>query len=338
METLMKKNPPAVSVIVPVHNVASYLEKTVRSIMEQDLRNIEIILVENMSTDNSYEICERMADEDQRIKVLKIGSPDVSAARNVGIDNAGADYLFFIDGDDTIDKDMFSSMYKAVTDKGADIGICNFVMEYPDRPAEYPYRETGETRYCSSSEMLAELLAEEVCSSACVMMCRKSLFDSVRFPENRYFEDHASTYLLVDKAKNGCVHIGKSYYHYWQRKGSICHALDFTKVCDFASGNVERIKFIGKYPGFSADTRKKLLAYNVWLYMGNILNAIKLAETKEDFSRLRTLKSAASVILPYRIVTGKDKNRLLRMKFCWGLFLRRYRKKLRSVPQEHQAG
>lgn len=338
METLMKKNTPAVSVIVPVHNVATYLEKTVHSIMEQDLRDIEIILVENMSTDNSYEICKKMSDEDRRIRVLKIGSADLSAARNAGIDSAEADYVCFIDGDDTIDKDMLSSMYTAVTDNGADVAICNFVKEYPDRPAEYLYKETGETRFCSSSEMLAGLLSEEVCNSACVMLCRKSLFDSIKFPVGRYFEDHAVTYLLADKAKNGCVHIGKSYYHYWQRKGSICHSLDFTKICDFASGNLERIKFIGKYPGFTSDTRRKLLQHNIRLYMGNILNAIKLAETKEDFSRLRTFKSAASVILSYRIAVGKDKNQLLRMKFCWGFFLRRYRKKLRSVPQEQQAG
>ena len=210
----------SVSVIVPVHNMARYLENTVHSISGQDMEDLEIILVENLSTDNSYEICKNLAGEDSRIKIFRLDRSGLSIARNAGIDAASSDFVCFIDGDDTIEPDMISAMYNALSEKGGvcgggeDICICNYMLKHPDGRVEYPYEETGKTRHCTSIEMLVELLTEKVCSSACVMLCRKSLFSSVRFPVGRYFEDHAVTYLLVNAAKNGCVHIGKSYYHY----------------------------------------------------------------------------------------------------------------------------
>ena len=325
---------PKVSVIVPVHNVAPYVEKSVRSVMAQDLKDIEIILVENCSTDNSYEICEKLAAEDDRIKLLKSDRADLSLARNTGIDAAMAEFISFIDSDDLIDSDMLSSMYSAATEYNADLAVCNDVLEFPDGRVIYPYNECGGVRHYSKTEMLAQLLEEKICSSACVMLCKKSLFAKVRFPVGRYFEDHATTYRIVNEAENGGVYIGRSFYHYVHRAGSICHSLNFKKTFDFALGNAERIVFVEQYfrngndgrAAFDPETRRSLLMYNINMFIGNFISAIRLVENEGDKKKLDILREYIPVILASKVVSGRTKYRLLRMRWLWPLFYRSHRK------------
>ena len=97
-----------ISVIVPVYNVEEYVEKCVLSIINQTYKNLEIILVDDGSTDNSGKICDEIAIKDNRIKVIHKKNGGLSDARNVGIDIAKGDYLGFVDSDDYIDPDMYS--------------------------------------------------------------------------------------------------------------------------------------------------------------------------------------------------------------------------------------
>lgn len=321
-----------VSVIVPVHNVAPYVEKSVRSVMNQELEDIEIILVENCSTDGSYEICKRLAGEDKRIKLLKSDRADLSLARNTGIDASTAEFISFIDSDDLIDRDMLSTMYAAVTEYNADLAICNDVLEFPDGRVIFPYNESGEVCYYGKTEILAELLEEKICSSACVMLCRKFLFSKVRFPVGRYFEDHATTYRLVNAAENGGVYIGKSFYHYVHRSGSICHSLNFKKTFDFALGNAERIMFIeqhcknGDDSVFDARTRRSILMYNINMFIDNFISAIRLVENEDDRKKLDILRAYIPVVLACKVVPGRTRYRLLRMRWLWPFFYLSHKK------------
>ncbi len=316
---------PSVSVIVPVHNVAPYLENSVRSIMRQTLEDIEIILVENLSADSSPRICRELAAEDDRIRILTLDEAGLSIARNAGIDAAAADVVCFIDGDDTIEPDMLSAMSGAMTKYGADVAMCNYILDYPDKPSRYRYTETCQTRFFSSAEMLAEMFQEHVPNSACVMLFRKQLFKDTRFPVGRYFEDHAVTYLLVSHAENGCVYIGKSYYHYLQREGSICYTPDFKKSFDFASACLERLHFIHAWPGFSNEQKKVLMQNDIKLYIGNMIHAIKQVKTEEQKRQLEQLKTDGDTILSYNTAKGKRRLRLLRMKYLWKIFYRQHR-------------
>lgn len=317
---------PAVSVVVPVHNVAPYLEKTVCSIQEQELADIEIILVENLSSDGSVQICETLAASDPRIRIIRLDRAGLSLARNSGIAAASAEYVCCIDGDDTIESDMLSDMYGALVEYGADIAVCNYVLDYTDRPPVYRYAETGQTRHYTSDGMLAEMFQEHISNSACVMLVRKSLFGNVSFPEGRYFEDHATTYRLVAEAARGCVHIGHSYYHYLQRPGSICDRLDFRKAADFAEAALERLAFIHAHEGFSRKEKKLLMQNDIKIYVLYMIEAISHVRTQEEKSRLEKLKDEGNVILTYGAAKGRRKDRLLRMKYLWKLFYRQHRK------------
>ena len=95
-----------ISVIVPVHNTVNYLRKCIESIRNQSLENIEIILVDNLSTDGSSEVCDEYASMDTRVKVIHLSVANASVARNAGIDMASAPYIGFIDSDDYIDVNM----------------------------------------------------------------------------------------------------------------------------------------------------------------------------------------------------------------------------------------
>ena len=118
-----------VSVIVPVHNTEQYLRACVASITAQTLKDIEIILVENASTDGSDELCHELAAADDRIKVLHVEMGDLSNARNEGVKAANGEFVAFVDSDDTIDASMYEDMYSLATNESVDIVFCDYVKK-----------------------------------------------------------------------------------------------------------------------------------------------------------------------------------------------------------------
>ena len=119
-----------VSIIVPVYNLEKYIEKCVRSLLQQTYTNVEIILVDDGSRDESGEICDRLASEDSRIKVIHKENGGLSSARNCGIENATGEYIMFVDGDDFISELMVEKLYVALKDNCADISVCCFKNIY----------------------------------------------------------------------------------------------------------------------------------------------------------------------------------------------------------------
>ena len=116
---------PLVSIIVPIYNVEKYLSKCINSIVNQTLANIEIILIDDGSTDFSGSIADQYAKNDSRIKVIHKNNEGQGAARNIGIDLAKGDYIGFVDSDDWIDFDMYEKLYKSAIDNNACIAVCN---------------------------------------------------------------------------------------------------------------------------------------------------------------------------------------------------------------------
>lgn len=116
---------PKVSVIVPIYNVEKYLNKCVDSIINQSLRDIEIILVDDGSTDNSGEIADTYAQKDRRVKVIHKENGGQGSARNYGIEVAQGKYIGFVDSDDWIDLNMYEELYIAAEKENADIAVCN---------------------------------------------------------------------------------------------------------------------------------------------------------------------------------------------------------------------
>ena len=119
-----------ISVIVPVYNAASFIEKCVHSIQAQTHENLEIILVNDGSRDNSGEVCDALSREDKRIKMIHKENGGASSARNAGLDVAQGAYVAFVDSDDTIQPDMYARLYQRILESNTDICVCGYNMLY----------------------------------------------------------------------------------------------------------------------------------------------------------------------------------------------------------------
>ena len=123
---------PLITVIIPVYNVEKYLQRCLDSVIAQTYQNLEIICIDDGSTDCSGEICEQYAIKDERVKVFHQENQGVSAARNKGLDMASGEYIAFVDSDDYILKDMYAKMMRALLDNGVDICVCQWQYEFAD--------------------------------------------------------------------------------------------------------------------------------------------------------------------------------------------------------------
>ena len=121
-----------ISIIVPIYNVEGYLVKSINSILNQSYKNIEVILVDDGSTDNSSCICDEFSLKDNRIKVIHKKNEGVSIARNIGITKSTGEYIAFVDADDWVDEDIYLSMYEAINEHNTDLVMSKFTRVYPN--------------------------------------------------------------------------------------------------------------------------------------------------------------------------------------------------------------
>lgn len=208
---------PLVSVIVPVYKVEQYLEKCVQSIIEQTLKEIEIILVDDGSPDSCGEICEDLASRDRRITVLHKRNGGLSDARNAGIRIARAEYVAFIDSDDYIDSDMMEILYSNAVQEEADISVCG-IYHHSENTVSETQDPIGYTVAHTYEAVLLELTKVPV--SAVNKIYRKSLFERVKFPKGKLYEDAYTTIPLTIESQK-VVYDLKPKYHYIHREDSI---------------------------------------------------------------------------------------------------------------------
>lgn len=213
---------PLISVIVPVYNVEVYLIDCVESIIMQSYRNLEIILVDDGSTDGSGIICDSYKSKDTRIKVIHQNNRGLSAARNSGIDIARGEYIGFVDSDDFIHPEMYSRLMKNIIDFKVLLSFCQFRRFKDGEQIEESLVTNGTTLY-SPRDVIYESLSGERWWEATSKLYHRSLFSSLRFPEGRTNEDYAimmNVYHLCD----GVAVDWNQLYYYRLREGSITTA------------------------------------------------------------------------------------------------------------------
>lgn len=246
----MKKY-PLISIIIPVHNTVDYLRKCVDSVRNQSLQEIEIILVDNLSTDGSSQICDEYALIDSRIKVLHLSVAGLSLARNAGVEIAASSYIGFIDSDDYIAPSMYQEMLNALVQNQADLVYCNFALE-SEQGIESPYSNTGNLYLRSQWEVLQDMMWERISCSACNKLFKKEMFDLLKFPEGRLYEDRLVMHdWLVPLQK--IVWIDKAFYYYVSRETSICHTIIPLNRYHYFLAEYSRLAFIKKYPLFEKE-------------------------------------------------------------------------------------
>lgn len=248
---------PLVSVIVPVYNVKRYLERCLWSILKQSYTNIEIILVNDGSSDGSELICDEFRKKDKRIILINQENSGLSAARNSGLDIHHGSYIVFVDSDDFIHPDMIKEMLELSVSKRADIVECGIKTIKEDKGKSELAK--WETPSWSSKEIRYKVLQGEQILTSCLdyktkimvwnKVYRSQLFEKIRFPEGVINEDEFVTPFVADLCKTYVI-TSRPYYAYVERKESIMHT-------DFNEQNLAVIKalderlefFSAKYDG-----------------------------------------------------------------------------------------
>lgn len=242
----MKKH--LVSIVVPVYNVEKYLNRCVDSIINQSYNNIEILLVDDGSTDSSGKLCDDYLKKDSRIKVIHKQNGGLSDARNFGIDKSTGDYLCFIDSDDWIEKDMIMNLFNSIINEKSDISICRRYRVYDNQEKIVESFQTF-PKSCVFNNIAGLNYLMSFCGydmSVCDKMFKSSLFSDVRFPFGKTCEDSFTTYKLFAKA-NKISYIDKPLYNYYYRVNSITRNKDVNETVITAAN--EQFMFIkDNYP------------------------------------------------------------------------------------------
>lgn len=208
-----------ISVIIPAYNIEAYIERCLDSIVGQTYENLEVIIVDDGSTDRTGELLDQYKENDHRIKVFHKKNGGVSSARNFGLDVAHGDYIGFVDGDDVIEKDMFQMLIELMEQEQVDIAHCGYKMVFPDRVDDY--YNTRKKKIQSHTEGLEDLLSGQMIEPAVYNKLYKSrLFEHVRFDENlKINEDLKVNYLLFRQAQKS-VYYDVPKYSYMIRGNS----------------------------------------------------------------------------------------------------------------------
>ncbi len=205
-----------ISVIVPVYNVEPYLRKCLDSVINQTYKDMEILIVDDGSTDGSGDICDEYK-ADKRVRVFHTENRGLSCARNVGLDNAKGDWIGFVDSDDWIEPEMYELLIKGAEETGADIVECGIFTEYTTRTYQCPAIQ----RTVCETEAIEALIRREIKNQVWNKIWKEECFADIRFPEGRNYEDISTVYKIVQKAR--VTGIKGEYYHWRQRANSITH-------------------------------------------------------------------------------------------------------------------
>ncbi len=299
-----------VSIIVPVYNVSPFLKKCVTSIIGQTYRNIEIILVDDGSTDESGIICDEFARSDNRVRTIHQSNMGLSAARNTGIDNSCGKYIFFCDSDDYLQADALEKMMIRLKSDHSDVVACgiSYVFDPLDPKAEDENIITspGPGRWSGHESVIRMMRSDDVCSVAWNKLYKKELFEGIRFPLGVQNEDEATTYKLLYKARI-VSYIPEDFYKYYQRSGSIIHSDLDKRYQFFLDAAYDRARFFNSKGDYELEqhSRVTLLEWIKYSYRNISDSEVrkklkKLYDRNISFSNVPTvlgLKKAMALLL-----------------------------------------
>lgn len=297
-----------ISIIIPVYNVEKYLERCIESVINQTLKNIEIILVNDGSTDSSPKICDYYASIDNRIKVIHKKNEGVGSARNTGLDVANGLYIGFLDSDDYVDKNMYKVLYENLNKRNVDICVCDF--EYITKEDKSLYSSAnmkGLDGTYNSINFLELLYKGQHPNAICVWnkLYKKEVFKNIKF-KNITHEDEEVCHRIYTQDYKVYVstYVG---YKYIENPNSITNQEFSIKELITLDILNERINLFKKY------NLRNLLAQTIKLYLEtNIYFMLLIKEMQINYD-VDLYKKKYKVILKSatlnRLISLKDKVR-----------------------------
>lgn len=268
----MAQESPLISVIIPVHNSETYLEACLKSVRDQTYQNLEIILINDGSTDRSAMICQQQAKLDARITVINQANAGQASARNAGLDAMHGAWLTFVDADDKIAPTMIAELYQAAKATASELAICSFREVWPDRPPRTFWPITSQAQTLTPDQAIVGLLLEHGYTMApWGKLYQARLFRNVRFPSGKIYEDVGTIYRTFLRAER-VAFVAKPLYSYFQNPSSTIHR----------GYDVRSLDLITLTDRMAQD----ILA---WSDAPDVQNAVKLRRMHARFSVLRLM-------------------------------------------------
>lgn len=221
---MKKQEDNLVSVIIPVFNTEKFLYQCVQSVQGQTYCNLEIILVNDGSTDESLEICKALAASDERIVVVNKKNGGISSARNAALDIAMGKWILFVDSDDYVDSNMIEHLVSAATSSGADVTLCGYTTVEENGNIIREYRPVKKEVLTGVESLQVHYFRDYNINfvTSWAKLYKKELWIGLRFLENIYYEDIEMMPRIFLKCQKVLV-LPESGYYYLQRNGSVMH-------------------------------------------------------------------------------------------------------------------
>lgn len=300
-----------ISVIIPVYNTEKYLERCINSVINQTYKNIEIILIDDGSTDNSGKICDEYAKKFQEIVIIHQRNQGASVARNNGISKASGQYITFVDSDDMIEKNYVEYLYNLIKKYNVKMSIASYKTIFENGK----YIDLGKKyseKLMTTEEALDRLLKEQGFTvSPCSKMYHKSIFENIKFPAGKLFEDNGTIYKFIMECQT-IAYGNETYYFYCIRSDSSTTSkfnikkLDLIELTDNMCDDIEK-----EYPNLKETVEKKKITVRF-----SILRMIDLKETDTEVNAKRKeienyIKKRRKYILKSKNMDKRDKMALI---------------------------
>ena len=321
------ENNKLVTIIIPVFNVAPYLKEALESAVRQTYNNLEIIVIDDGSTDGSAEICDAFAQKDTRIIVVHQKNRGLSAARNVGLDRMTGDVVAFLDSDDALEPTFVEIMISKQNQNEADLVICKYTnqhintrMEQHDTDIVLPNIEQG---LYDQNTSLRSLAAETINYGVWNKLYKKDCWHGIRFPEGHVYEDIDTTYRIIYSCEKVCV-VNIPLYMHRMRVGSIIDSNtkqnieDYLLACShFESFIVENIPAV-----FTREELERVIQNRLNRMIGFYLRYIKNNKCDSYSEELRQRISKTEKMVGIGLPDSRRKTILWMMRKCpWLLHL-----------------
>ncbi|CUP17288.1 glycosyltransferase family 2 protein [Clostridium disporicum] len=289
-----------ISVIIPVYNSEKYICNTIDSVIKQTYTNIEIILIDDGSTDSSLDLCRKFEREDNRIRVFNKINGGVSSARNLGVNKANGDYLFFLDSDDILIPNCLEILKREINNNPDSVIISDYKKFYYDE--EISIQSLGyDIKTLTIEEFYKQILLLNYDTYPWGTLIKASYFENITFPEHMTcFEDLATMYKVYDKAKK-IILINAKLVLYRQSEFSAVKTINIDKIKNYVEATNNFCDYVlEKYPDLS-DYQCVFKSY-VCLAILQMNNINKSAEIKKNCIRYleSNIKKASKYVVNKR--------------------------------------
>ena len=285
-----------ISVIVPVYNVEKYLERCVKSIAAQTYKDLEILLIDDGSTDKSGEMCDDFQQTDSRIKAFHKQNGGLSDARNYGIEHSAGEFISFVDSDDYIDEKMLETLHRLITENDADLAVCSAMDVFEGK--EVTQVKEIKKFNLNKVESYKYMLRGDGIPSACNKLYKRQTVGNVRFPVGKLYEDGFFTPQILKNVEKTAV-TSKPMYYYFRRADSIT-----TKP--FRKGDLDVIEAYDKCVKQVKELCPEALPYAEFRYRNAYFNVLDKMLMRDDCKEIPEYKQVVKYLKKHTAQIVKD--------------------------------